>query len=95
MRNQIVSGQSVRVLMISCIVLGVISGAVIGFYYLKSRIAALISAVMGIVIGSIAGGLAMVRAEHFYEIAAIGFGGCWLLAVTMLIAARNRAESSA
>ena len=76
-----------RVLLIT-VGIGFLSGGVIGFYYLKSRKAALIGCCAGILVGAVAGGLALVRAEHFTQIMLIAFGGCALLMLVMLLAMR-------
>ncbi len=70
------------------IVIGFLSGLVLGFYVIKGRIAAVLASCLGILVGAIAGGLSLVQGEYFFEITLIAFAGCWLLVVVMLLSAR-------
>jgi hypothetical protein len=86
--NESLTEASLQWVVLAGIVIGLISGGAIGFYVIKGRKAAVVSSCMGIVVGALAGGLAMVQGTHFVEIATISFIGCWLLISVMLLSAR-------
>lgn len=76
-------------------ILGVMSGAVLGLFYLRSWRAVLIGVVVGVVVGCTAGGLALIDPGNFFELALLTFVGCWLLILTMLLSARFGPKSMA
>lgn len=88
-----ITSQSLGRLIIAGVVLGLISGVVVGYYFFKSRLAAFICSGVGIGVGAIAGGLAAVDGNRFGELSLIGFGGSWLLILVMLLSARFRKDS--
>ncbi len=82
------TGESLQRVVLIGIVVGLLSGGILGFYVIKGRLSAVVASSIGILVGAIAGGLSLVQSKYFYEITLIAFAGCWLLIVVMLLSAR-------
>lgn len=86
--SPVLTGESLQRLILAGIVVGWVSGLLLGLYVIRGRLAAVLCSCVGILVGAVAGALALVRAEYFGEIAAIAFFGCWIMVLAMLISAR-------
>lgn len=69
--------------------IGFFSGLIFGFFFFRSIKAASVSSCVAIVVGGVAGALAMVGGDSFFETSLIAFAGCWLMVVVMLVSARR------
>ncbi len=71
---------------------GTFVGLMIGFlggtFYFKSVKASLVGVVVGVILGTAAGALTVIREVNYMPMMAIAYSGCWLLMVVMLFAAR-------
>ena len=69
-------------------VTGTVLGMVGGAFYFRSAKAAVITLLIGGVLGAAGGVLTLIREKHYLSILTIAFAGCWLLIVLMLLKAR-------
>lgn len=92
--NQAVTTQSMTVVLLAGIVIGLIGGGLIGLVYFKTIKAGFIASSMGILVGGLAGGLALVDGKYFMEVTFIAFGGSWMLILIMLLSARFRQDAT-
>lgn len=86
--SSVVTTESLIQIEIIGIVLGVILGFGIGFFLFRKGTACVSGALLGFLVGAVAGGLALVEIDNFVEIAGLAFGGSWVLVVTMLLSSR-------
>lgn len=75
-------------------VVGFILGSVLGFVIFRKSSTLMAGAAIGVVVGAMAGGLALVETKNFLEISLLAFGGCWLLVVVMLLSTRANTGST-
>jgi len=68
--------------------IGMLIGFLGGTFYFKSVKASLIGFVVGVMLGTVAGALTIIREVNFVSMMTIAFSGCWLMIVFMLLAAR-------
>lgn len=74
--------------------IGLFIGMALGLFMLRSFLSLIAAGALGLLIGAIAGALAMVEASHFVEIITIACLGSWLMIVFMTIAARLKHETN-
>ena len=74
--------------------IGFTLGSALGFFIFRKSSALMAGGVIGTLVGTVAGGLALIETKNFLEISLLAFGGCWLLVVVMLLSARFNTGSS-
>ncbi|MFK7738216.1 MAG: hypothetical protein AB8B50_19465 [Pirellulaceae bacterium] len=72
------------------VTVGFVIGTGLGFYYFRSKSYGFFCALAGVVVGGVAGLLALIRGDYFMEVMGLAFIGSWILVLAMLLAARWR-----
>ena len=86
--SEVATTQSLTRLLVSGAIVGFFGGGGLGFFYFRSSRAGMMASALGLVIGIVAGALALVEGKFFLELLLLGFAGSWLLIVVMLLSAR-------
>ena len=89
--DQVTSG-SLGIAFSLAAIVGILSGMGLGCFYFRRPLAIGLGLIAGILAGLMAGALSLVDSQHFVEISALTFGGCWVLVLCMAFSARFSKE---
>jgi hypothetical protein len=90
-----VTQESAQRLFVGGVCMGLLIGTGLGFYYFRSKSYGFFCALAGLVVGGVAGMLALIRSAYFMEVMGLAFVGGWILVLAMLLAARYRTTDPA
>ena len=90
--NDLVTAQSLSLMVSIGAVLGSLSGWLLGLFLFRSWTLAGMGIVSGLCIGCVAGALTQISSSHFLQLNFIAAAGAWLMIVCMCLAARYKVQ---